>query len=119
MGFEFFNSKPKKEKSSEQQKLDKETRAGLAVAAAGAVVLGGVAYEASQEKSVPNSVHLVSAEAPAPANNPTLGMKSTDAPKPISLPAEAAPKKEVVDLEEKPVVINLAEKQDVVQNPEH
>lgn len=123
MGFEFlnFNKKnaPKAEKSPEQERMEKQQRnAGIALAGAVAAA-GGAAYEI--HKMDENLKHMDShavTEAEAPAENPTLGMKPTDAPKPVTieLPHENPATAHLP--EEKGVVVDLGEKQVVINTPE-
>jgi hypothetical protein len=124
MGFEFFKPKAKKEELdpiAQKGKEDERKRmlavAGVTAAGLGAIAADGALVHAQNEGL---NHHSVPASAPAEASNPTVGMKSTDAPAPVTihLPSEAAPEQHVVNLGEKHVTIDLGEKQVTIQKPE-
>jgi hypothetical protein len=119
MKFEFFKkSAAKAEKTPEQERMDKQQlNAGIALA--GVVAAAGVsAYEIHKMDEGLKDHSPAAAEALVPAENPTIGMKSTDAPKPVTV---ELPHQEGVTVhlpEEKGVTINLTSKEYLVKHPE-
>ena len=115
-GFGWFK---KKDKSGEGITIEEGTKAqktkdnivlGTAAGLAAVGVYAGTEIN-KQNHDLENSP--VPASAPADAENPTLGMTSTDSPAPITIPvpAEMSPQPEKV--------IDLAEVQHIIEHPEH
>ena len=140
MGFEgFFKKKVKTEEEQAKDKADRKVAGTLGVAAVGAMgaaAIGEAAHQsdhALEGHNLMGTVGQASVEAPAPAENPTLGKRSTDAPPSVTIsaasldtiahhvvtPEGGTPHVVTPEGNGDPVVINLAEQQQIVENPEH